>query len=104
MARYHHEDKIIDNHNGRSQKVYLDKQQPPDNDMADHEINNTPKPTKEQKQEISWRKKSLREHITSESKNLDQYADLEEYLFSWAITSIKTLGKEWKKNPKRVWD
>ncbi len=48
MARYQHEDKIIDNQNGRPQKVHLDKQQLPDNDMADHKINNTPKPTKEQ--------------------------------------------------------
>ena len=94
MARYHHEDKIIHNQNGRPRKVHLDKQQLLDNDMADHKISNTPKPTKEQKQEISSRKKSLREHIISESKDLDLYTVLIKYLFSRAITSIKTLGKE----------
>ena len=65
MARSHHDEEIIDIQNGHSRTVHFDEQQLPENDMDDCEMSSTPKPTKEQEQENSSRRKSLREHITS---------------------------------------
>ena len=65
MARSHHNNKNIDIENAVSQTVYFDEQQLPENDTDNHEMSSTPKPTKEQEHESSFRRKSLKEYITS---------------------------------------
>ncbi len=60
-------------------------------------MSSTPKPTKKQEHESSFRKKSLREHITSQPEDPDRvrpYTDLKEHLLNRIITSKETLGKE----------
>ena len=70
-------------------------------------MSSTPKLTKEQEHESSFRRKLLKEHITSQPEDPDlvrPYTDLEEHPLSRVITSKETLGKEWEKNPEEVWD
>ena len=107
MARSNHANKNIDIENTASQTVRFEEQQLSKNDTNNHEINNTPKSTKKQKHKSSFRRKSLREHITSQLEDPDfvhPYTDLKEYPFSRVITSKETLGKEWEKNREVVWD
>ena len=107
MARSHHDNKNIDIENAVSRTVRFDKQQLPKIDIDDHEMSSTPKPTKEQEHESSFKRKLLKEHITSQPEDPDlirPYTDLEEHPLSRVITSKETLGKEWEKNPEEVWD
>ena len=70
-------------------------------------MSSTPKSTKKQEHENFFRRKSLREHITSQPEDPDLvclYIDLNKHLLSQVITSIENLGKELKKNPEVVWD
>ena len=70
-------------------------------------MSKTPKLTKEQEHESSFRRKLLKEYITSQPKDPDlvrPYTDFEEHPLSWVITSKKTLGKEWEKNLEEVCD
>ena len=107
MARFHHNNEKIDIKNAVPQTVCFDKQQLPANDTDNYEMSSTPKPTKEQEHESSFRRKSLKEYITSQQKDLDlvrPYTNLEEHPLSQIITSKKTLRKEWEKNTEEVWD
>ena len=107
MARSHHNNKNIDIENAVSQTVRFDKQQLPENYINKHEMSGTPKPTKEQEHESSFRRKLLNKHITSQTKDPDLvrlYTDLGEYLLSQVITSKETLEKEWENNLEEVWD
>ena len=97
MARSYYNNKNIDIKNAVLRTVCFDKQQLPENDTDDHKISSTPKPTKEQEYKSFFRRKSLKEHITSqlEDPNLVRpYTDLEEYPLSRVIMSKETLGKE----------
>ena len=70
-------------------------------------MSSTPKPTKEQEHESSFRRKSLREYITSQPKDPDlihSYTNLQEHPLSQVITSKEILEKEWEKNREVVWD
>ena len=101
MARSHHNHENIDIENAVSQTIYFDKQQLFENNTDNHKMSNTPKPTKEQEHENSFRRKLLREYITSRPEDPDlicPYINLDKYLLSQVITNIKTLGKKWKKN------
>ena len=105
MGRSHHDNKNIDIKNAVSQTVRFDEQQLPKNNTDNYEMSSTPKPTKEQEHESSFKRKSLKKHITSQPKDPDlvrPYTDLEEHPLSQVITSKETLGKEWEKNPEEV--
>ena len=82
MARSYHNHKNININNAASQIVYFDKQQLSENDTNDDKMSSTPKPTKKQEHENSFRRKSLREHITSQLENPDlirPYTDLDKH-------------------------
>ena len=97
MARSHHDNENMIIENAVSRTVRFDEQQLPENDTDNHEISSIPKLTKEQEHESSFRRKSLKEHITSQPEDPDlvrPYTDLEEHPLSRVITSKETLEKE----------
>ena len=97
MAKSHHNNKNINIENAVSRTVRFDKQQLPENNIDNYKMNSTLKPYKEQEHESSFRRKSLKEHITSQPEDPDlvrPYTDLEEHPFSRVITSKETLKKE----------
>ena len=105
MARSHHNNKNTNIENSVSQTVRFDKQQLLKNDIDNHEMSSTSKPTKKQEHESFFRRKLLREHITSQLEDPDLvclYTDLKEHLLSQIITSKETRGKKWEKNPEVV--
>ena len=68
-------------------------------------MSSTPKPTKEQEHKNSFRRQSLRKHITSQPKDQDLvrlYIDLDKHPLSRVIMSIESLRKKWKKYPEVV--
>ena len=107
MTRSHHNNENIDIENAVSRIVRFDKQQLPKNDTDNYEMSSTPKPTKKHEHKSSFKRKLLKEHITSQPEDPDlvyPYKNLEKHLLSRVITSKKTLGKEWEKNLEEVWD
>lgn len=94
MARSHQNNKNIDIKNAVSQTVCFAEQQLPENNINDHEMSSTLKPTKKQEYESSFRKKLLKKHIISQPEDPDLiclYTNLEEHLLSQGITSKETL-------------
>ena len=71
MAKSHHDNKNIDIESAASRTVRFDKQQLLENDTDNHKMSSTPKPFKEQEHKSSFRRKSLREHITSQPEDPD---------------------------------
>lgn len=107
MAKSHYDNKNIDIENTASETVRFDQQQLPTNDIDNNKMSSIPKPTKKQEHEKSFRKKLLKEHITSQLEDPDlirPYTNLKEYPLSKIITSIETFEKEQKKNLKVIWD
>ena len=107
MARSHHHNKNTNIKNSASQKICFDKQQLLKNDIDNHKISSILKLTKKQDHESSFKRKLLREYIISQLEDPDfvrPYTNFEKHLLSKIITSKKTLGKEWEKNPEVVWN
>ena len=85
INNFHHDKKNIDIKNDILQIIYFDKQYLPENNTENHKMSSTFKFIKKKKHENSFRKKLLREYITSQSKDPDlirPYIDLEKYLLS----------------------
>ena len=105
MTRSYHKNKNTNIKNSALQKVHFDEQQLLKNNTNNHKMSSTSKPTKEQKHESFFKRKLLREYITSQLKDLDlvrPYIDLKKHPLSQVIMSKETLKKEWEKNPEVV--